>query len=123
MATTKLNKELIIRFVNELNAVKKERHHIEQFVADEVLVQHFLFFDHLFPGNELLIDELTAEGNRVILRTRMKGRHDGTLKGISATHRSIEYPMVFGFEIERKKIIHHWLLADQAKLLEQLRMT
>ena len=120
MATTKVNKELIVRLVNELNGIKKERNHIEQFVADEGLIQHFLFFDNLFPGNELLIDELTAEGNRVILRTRMLGRHEGKLNEITPTHRNIEYPMVFGFEIERKKIIHHWLVADQAKLVEQL---
>ncbi len=120
MATTKINKELIVRLVNELNGIKKERNHIEQFVADETLVQHFLFFDNLFPGNELLIDELTAEGNRVILRTRMKGRHEGMMNELLPTHRYVEYPMVFGFEIERKKIIHHWLVADQAKLLEQL---
>lgn len=106
--------------MNELNAVKKERHHIEQFVADEVLVQHFLFFDNLFPGNDLLIDELTSEGNRVILRTRMRGRHERMLNEIIHTHRLIEYPMVFGFEIERNKIIHHWLVTDQATLIEQL---
>lgn len=117
---SKTNKELIIRFVNELNGIKKERHHIEQFVADEALVQHFLFFDSLLPRHELLIDELTAEGNRVILRTRMRGKHEGVLNGVAASHRQIEYPIVFGFEIERKKIVHHWLVADQAKLLEQL---
>lgn len=121
MSTTKSNKELIVRLVNELNGIKKDRQHIEQFVADEALVQHFLFFDSLLPGNELLIDELTAEGNRVILRTRMRGQHEGLLNDIKPTHRHIEYPIVFGFEIERKKIIHHWLVADQAKLLEQLK--
>jgi predicted ester cyclase len=120
MSTTKTNKELIIRLVNELNGIRKERSHIEQFVADEVLVQHFLFFDKLFPGNELLIDEITAESNRVILRARMRGRQDQPTDTTLPAPGQIEYPMVFGFEIERKKVIHHWLIADQMKLLNQL---
>lgn len=121
MSTAKKNRELIVRMVNGLNGTRKERKNIEEFVADEALVQHFLFFESLFPGNELFIDELTAESNRVILRVRMKGKHDGMIEQIVPTHQEVEYPMVFGFEIERNKVIHHWLVADQVKLLEQLK--
>ncbi|NJN43206.1 MAG: ester cyclase [Flammeovirgaceae bacterium] len=113
MSTSKKNREIIISMINKLSGSKKDRPLLEPYIADETLVQHFLYFDSLFPENELLIDELTSEGNRVVLRTRLRGRHQGFVK-------TIEFPMVFGFEIERQKIIHHWLLADQAKLIEQL---
>ena len=105
--------------VNGLSGVRKDRALMEQFVSDESLIQHFLFFDQLLPANELLIDELTAEGSRVVLRVRVRGRQ-GTLKKNVTTTREVEFPLVFGFEIEQQHIVHHWLVADQVKVIEQL---
>lgn len=121
MSASKKNKELIVCLINELNGARKERSDIEKYVADEALVQHFIFFESLFPGNELFIDEITAEANRVILRVRMKAKQKAMGDRVLNTYPEIEYPMVFGFEMERGKVIHHWLVADQAKLFDQLK--
>ena len=120
MAGPRKNKEFVMRFIREMSGIRKDRKHIEQFVADERLIQHFLFFENLFPANELLIDELTAEGDRVICRARMRGVHGGEINGVPATRKQIDFPMVFGCEIERDRIVNHWMIADQAGLLEQL---
>ena len=120
MDQIKKNKEFIMRYANAINGIKKQRHIIEQYVSDVKLTEHILFFDTVFPNYELLIDEITAEGNRVILRGRMKGKHEGEFNGIPPTHREVLVPMVVGYEIENEKIVSHWLSADQMLMMEQL---
>lgn len=118
MASAQKNKEVVIRMVNQLSGVHKDRLLLSQFIADEALIEHFLFFDSLLPANQLLIDELTAEGTRIVLRVRVRGRQEGQVE----SPREVEFPLVFGFEIEQHRIVHHWLVADQAKLLDQLKI-
>lgn len=118
MASTQKNKEIVIRMVNRLSGARKDRPLLNQFISDESLIEHFLFFDQLLPANQLLIDELTAEGSRIVLRVRVRGRQGGAIK----SPREVEFPLVFGFEIEQHRIVHHWLVADQAKLLDQLKI-
>ena len=120
MNDLKKNKEFIIRYVNALSGVVKTRQTIEPYMTDMGLLEHILFFEGAFPKYEMFIDEITAEGNRVVLRARMKGKHDGTLSGVQPTHRSIEFPFSIGYEIQDEKITHHWLIADQMMLMEQL---
>lgn len=120
MEQLKQNKEFIIRYVNALNGVIKTRELLEQYTTDEELIGHILFFDSVFPQYEGFIDEMTAEGNKVVVRARIKGRHEGAFMGISPTHRTIEQHFVISYEIENGKIVHHWIIADTMALMEQL---
>lgn len=120
MDSLKKNKEFIIRYFNAISGKDKTPELIDQFVTDPKLKEHIQFFEGAFPKYEMLIDEITAEGNRVVVRVRAKGRHEGELSGIPATHREIEMPGVIGYEIENGKIISHWLISDQMMLMEQL---
>ena len=63
---------------------------------------------------------LTAEGNRVVVRARWMGYHEGQLNDILPTHRKVEMPFVISYELENGKIAHHWLIGDQVALMEQL---
>ena len=89
-------------------------------MTDEELLGHIAFFDAAFPKYEMFADEITAEGNRVVVRARMKGCHEGEFNGILPTHRKVELPFVISYDIENGKIVHHWLIADQIVLMEQL---
>lgn len=120
MDQTKKNKEFIIGYLNAVSGVIKTRELLEQYITDQGLIEHILFFDSVFPRYDGLIDEITGEGNRVIVRARMKGKHEGELNGIPPTHKEVEFPFVVGYEIEKNKIISHWLIADQMMLMEQL---
>ena len=120
MDQTKRNKEFMLRYVDALSGVEKTRELCERYIKDEALIQHILFFDSIFPRYNVLIDEITAEGNRVILRVRMKGRHEGELNGIPPTFKEILVPFVNGYEIENEMIVSHWLIADRMTLMEQL---
>lgn len=120
MDTQRKNKELIIRYFNAISGVDKTPSLMEEYISDEELIGHIAFFDGVFPKYELFADELTAEGNRVIVRARLKGVHRGELNGIPPTGRKVEFAFAIGYEIENNKIIHHWMIADQMSLMEQL---
>jgi predicted ester cyclase len=120
MEQQRQNKEFIIRYLNVLSGETKTREIMEKYMTDEELLGHILFFDSVFPKYEMYADELTAEGNRVVVRARMKGSHEGEFNGILPTHRKVEFPFVVSYEIENGKIVHHWLIADQMILMEQL---
>lgn len=114
------NKEFIIRYFNALSGVIKTRELLEEYITDEELMGHIAFFDTVFPKYEMFADEMTAEGNRVVVRARTTGVHEGVFNGILPTHRRIAVPFMVSYEIENGKIAHHWIIADQIALMEQL---
>ena len=114
------NKEFVIRYLNVLSGVTKTREIMAEYLDDEELVNHAIFFDSVFPKYEMFADEITAEGNRVVVRARLKGCHKGELNGIQPTNRDVEFPFFISYDIENGKIVHHWLIADQMLLMEQL---
>lgn len=120
MEQLKKNKELIVKYYNAVSGVPKTRELLNKYTTDESLIEHIIFFDSAFPNYEIFADEMTAEGNRVVVRARLKGKHDGMLHGIPPTHRQVEFPFSISYEIENDKIVHHWLIADQVMLMEQL---
>ena len=120
METIQKNKELVIEYFNAISGVEKTRKLMEKYLADSHLIEHIEFFDMVFPAYEIFADEITAEGNRVVVKGRFKGRHKGELNGIPPTNKNVEFPFAIGYEIERNMIINHWLIADQMMLMEQL---
>ena len=114
------NKEFIIRYFNALSGVTKTSELVKKYTSDEELIEHIAFFDTAFPKYELFADEMTAEGNRVVVRARFKGCHEGEFNGILPTHRSVDFPFMITYEIENGKIVHHSMIADSMALMEQL---
>lgn len=120
MEQTKKNKEFIIRYMNAISGEEKTPDLLSRFMTDEGLKEHVFFFDKVFPRYSCFLDEVIAEGNKVVLRARIKGRHEGMMNGIPPTFKDVECPFVICYEIANEKIVHHWLIADQATLMEQL---
>jgi len=120
MDSLKKNKEFIISYYNAISGVRKPIELCQKFTSDQRLVDNIQFWDSVFPAYELFADEIIAEGNRVVVRARMRGKHEGTLNEIPPTNKNIELPFVIGYEVERDRIISYWLVADQMLLLEQL---
>ena len=120
MNQLKQNKEFIIRYFNALSGVTKTRELMEEYITDEELMGHIIFFDSVFPKYEVFADEMTAEDNRVVVRARTRGVHEGEFNGIPPTHRTIEVHFMITYIIENGKIIHHTLIADQMELMAQL---
>ncbi len=120
MGQEKKNKEFVIRYLNALSGVTKTRDIMAEYLDDEELVNHAIFFESVFPKYEMFADEITAEGNRVVVRARLKGCHKGEFNGIQPTNRNVEFPFFISYDIEKGKIVHHYMIADQMLLMEQL---
>ena len=114
------NKAFLLEYGNALSGIIRTPELLRQYTSDEVLIEHIVFFDSVFPKYEILVDEITADGNRVVIRGRLKGRHEGVFGNIQPTYKNVEFPLVVGYEIENRMIISHWLIADQMALMEQL---
>lgn len=114
------NKEFIINYFQAFSGVPKTRELMEQYISDQALIGHIEFFEIAFPRYEIYIDEMTGEGNRVVVKSHLKGTHSGELGGIPATYKEVNFPFVISYEIENDRIVSHWMLADQMSLMEQL---
>ena len=117
------NKQIILAYFNAISGVPKTEKVIDLYMDDDELKEHIIFFDKIFPKYELIVDEITAESNRVIVLARLKGKHEGDFNGIPPTYKNVDFKFAIGYIMDNQKIIDHWMIADQAALMEQLGIT
>jgi predicted ester cyclase len=73
-----------------------------------------------FPDLRVTLDDLLADGDRVVRRFTLRGTHDGTYTIVPATGRRVE---VAGIGIDRLaagKLVESWIQLDALGLLRQL---
>jgi len=73
-----------------------------------------------FPDYQTTIDELIAEGDKVVARITMRGTHTGSFMGIPATGKYVEFTGIYIARIANGKIVEHWGEEDGVGLLTQL---
>lgn len=114
------NKDLVVRYFNAISGVIKTDEICDTYMTDQKLKEHILFFDTIFPKYELFADEMTAEADRLSVRARMVGVHEGDFNGIPPTQKRIDMPFVISYTIKNGIITDHWMIADQMSMMEQL---
>jgi predicted ester cyclase len=77
-------------------------------------------FRGVFPDLTWEIDDLIAEGDKVVARTTMRGTHQGDFFGIPPTGRKVEMPGVHIIRVADGRIIEHWGSNDDLSLMRQL---
>ena len=75
------------------------------------------------PDMELPIEDLVAEGEKVLARLRVRGTHKGELMGIPATSKRIDIAVLDLFQVRDGKLTEHWALLDNLGMLRQLGVT
>lgn len=120
MNELKKNKQLVVEYFNAISGVKKTEEVMNRFLDDDELKEHIIFFDSIFPRYEIMAEEMTAEGNRVIVLAGIRGKHEGEMNGIPPTYKDVDFKIAVGYIIVKDKIIDHWLIADHVGLMEQL---
>ena len=73
-----------------------------------------------FPDLVHNVDDVTAEGDRVVLQITVTGTHKGAFLGIPATGTSIRYPSMVTYRIRDGKISETRAVFDQLALLRQI---
>jgi predicted ester cyclase len=66
------------------------------------------------------IDDVIAEGDKVVLRCTHSGVHTGDFFGLPATGRRFAYRQMHIVRIVNGKGVEHWAVRDDASLMRQL---
>jgi steroid delta-isomerase-like uncharacterized protein len=77
-------------------------------------------FRGVFPDLTWAVDDLIAEGDKVVARTTMTGTQLGDFFGIPASGKSVSMTGVHIVRIADGKIIEHWGSNDDLGLMRQL---
>lgn len=120
MNQAKENKAFVLEYLNVLSGHEKTREIMAPYITDQELIEHIIFFDGAFPKYEMVADEMISEGNKIMVRARLIGKHEGVFGDIMPSYRTVNFPFVVTYVIENRKIVSHWLVADQMVLMEQL---
>ena len=73
-----------------------------------------------FPDARFSIDDLIAEGDRVVVRHRLRGTHQGVFQGIPPTGKPVMMTAIGILRMVNGQIAETWLDADFLGLLQQL---
>ena len=73
-----------------------------------------------FPDLQAHIEDVVAAEDKVAVRLRFRGTHDGEFLGIPPTGRAIEYVSHEFYRIADGLIAEEWICSDTATLLRQL---
>lgn len=66
------------------------------------------------------IDDIVAEGDRVVLRWHLDGRHVGEFLNIPATGRPIVFRGIDIYRVERGRMAEHWNVVDNFGFLQEV---
>jgi steroid delta-isomerase-like uncharacterized protein len=73
-----------------------------------------------FPDQQITIEDVIAEEDKVVVRATFKATHLGDLYGIPPTGRSVTMPWISIYRLANGKIVEHWYEDDKMGLMQQL---
>lgn len=129
--TTDDNKALVQRFFNEvINQCNLAA--LSQFVdpagvnhtvpagmpqeANQFLSQYL----SAFPDAQATVEDLLADGDKVVARVSIRGTHRRAFRGIAPTGKPITVMGINIFRIANGKLVEHWGLTDRMAVLQQV---
>src|SRR5215217_6667506 len=94
----------------------------ELFAAEqaEAVKQEAADFRQGFPDVVSTIEDLIAEGDKVVAHWRSRATHQGNYMGIPPTGNRIEFTGISVYRIEEGKIAQEWTVEDQFGLMQQI---
>jgi len=130
--TAEANKALIRRYFEAVD--KGDPDVLEEFFAKDFvshdplpgvsgdlkgLKQAFMLFKRATPGYHT-VDELIAEGDKVVARITGYGTHEADFLGVPRTGKEIKMSGIVIWRIRAGKIVEHWAQNDTLGLMQQL---
>ncbi|HJS96387.1 MAG TPA: ester cyclase [Solirubrobacteraceae bacterium] len=77
-------------------------------------------FRRAFPDVHAEIEDIFCSGDRVAVRLRMRGTHEGEYLGIPPSGRTVSYVSHEFYRIEDGLIAEEWICSDTAGLFQQI---
>lgn len=76
-----------------------------------------------FPDLRVTIEDLIAEGDKVVSRNTVTGTHRGDFMGHPATGNSVNYSEIFIFRFAGGRVVETWGVVDVLSLMRQIGLT
>jgi steroid delta-isomerase-like uncharacterized protein len=91
-----------------------------QATGAQALKEVFTRLLELFPDLQVAIDDLIAEGDKVVSRNTVTGTHHGEYMGLAPTGKTITYNEIFIFRFSGGRIAETWGVVDVFSQMKQL---
>jgi len=126
-----LVRQMVDKVFNQGNASQADEFLAPNFVEREELPpgiprdregvkQLTTMFRSAFPDFKATIDDIVAEGDKVVIRQTWSGSHKGEFMGIPPTGRSVSFGVIDILRIADGKFVEHWGQMDSMSLMQQL---
>jgi steroid delta-isomerase-like uncharacterized protein len=113
------------RVIDELVASNFRTHEGEE--AKEVGIEGFkqlaASFRTAFADGKFVIEDMVAEGDKVVTWAHFIGTHTGPLEGMPPTGQRVKVKDVDLFRLENGKVVETWTHFDQLGMMHQLGMS
>jgi steroid delta-isomerase-like uncharacterized protein len=91
-----------------------------QAAGAQALAEVFGRLHRTFADLHVEIEDLIAEGDKVVARNSVTGTHAGDYMGFPATGRSVAYDEIFVFRLAGGRIVETWGVVDVFGQMRQL---
>ena len=127
------NKEIIRRYNKEFVEEHNDAVHWE--VVSPYFLEHvggtkgaefpFLFITKTiraaFPDTKVVIHDMVAEGDKVVVYKNHEGTHTGELMGIPPTGKRVSFAIIEILTLRDGKYVEHFAVSDSEGLMRQLK--
>ena len=86
----------------------------------QALSQSAALYRQAFPDLHMTVEDLVAEGDKVLLRWKATGTHQGSLGQLPSTGKQVTVTGMGLHRFENGKVAEHWGHWDQMGMLQQL---
>ena len=66
------------------------------------------------------IGDVIGDGDKVLARLKMRGRHPGPVMGAKPTDKWVNIDVMYLFRVTDGRLVEHWALMDNLSLLQQI---
>jgi steroid delta-isomerase-like uncharacterized protein len=73
-----------------------------------------------FPDLHLTVEDMIAEGDKIVVRNTVTGTHRGEYLGLPPTGKPVKYNEIFIFRLEGGRVAETWGVVDVYSQLKQL---
>lgn len=131
------NKAILRRLLDATNTSDPEliSEAIDELVAPDVLIRTplpveatgaraikevFARLHRAFPDLHITVEELIAEGEKVVSRNSVTGTHEGEYMGLPPTGKTVTYNEIFVFRFLDSRVVETWGVVDVFSQMQQL---
>ena len=77
-------------------------------------------FRQAFPDLRIVVDDIFADGEKVVARSTMKGTHKGAFMNMPSTGKQISVEGIDIVRMSSGKAVEHWGIFDSLTMMQQL---